>query len=328
MHSWRRVVLACALLVGTAGVVIASNTEPAAAHCHPNCSTSPPVEIDGDELNGNLRAQYEALQNGGSGSGSPPPPCDWTDADGEERDDGELRWELFSSQGDVFDEDDVEYEDDGNGSYYSYWCWHDEMADMDLANSNGMQEVPPDIAGNCGDMGEDSTFYICYFDEIDPEGLATLAVDDFVEQLGRPDPQLNPEDLTLVNFDTWLWVDGIPAESEGPQEYKRMEVPGQWVETTGSVAGVEWDMGDGEDPKECPVTTDEQSAEQNCRYEYARSSAGQPGEAFQGSAAVVWEVNYVGAINDVPVDGNLSVRFEEPFEIQVAESQAIITRWR
>lgn len=341
MHTWLKLILAVSLLLGVLAGAPRGLAPASAGHVdgtctgHRGCDTSsPPVTIDEDGFNGDIATQYEILNNGGSGG--EPPSCTWwpggTDMDGsgpssinenpdeEPRHDGEVRWVIREDDGVPWRGADGTAE----GTYYFYYCYH---PDMDTVNEHGQQRQPPNIEGNCGvtdDLG--SVDYVCYFDAINPDNLALLMVDQFRRSLARPVPQFSPEGTTLVNFDTWLWVEGDIRTEANPIS-ESMSVPGQSVNASAWVSGVEWDMGDGE-TKHCPVTTDQDSAERDCSYQYERSSAGHghDGETFEGSAAVVWTVTYEGNFGSTPIsdDGNLSVGFEEPFEIRVAESQAVV----
>lgn len=157
-----------------------------------------------------------------------------------------------------------------------------------------------------------------------------VAEDQFLEQLSTPQPRFSPSNETLVNFDTWLWVDNIPDSGEdGPWGMSILDGL-MSVEAWATMHEVRWNMGDADDPEsefDCPLTTTEADAKDNCTYEYKRSSAGQPGDEFQGNVSVVWEVNWTANVfgqelsNEEPVEAVL----DNEFSIAVAESQAIIT---
>lgn len=319
MHSWMRRMLAVTALLLGVPVGAFHGSAPASAgsgndDCVYGCSDGPPVDIDGGTVSGSLAAQYEALQNGGSGSGAEPPPCDYVGEDGEN---GYYRWAV------AYGDDSYEFTRDPDapktGTYYRYECYHPEMGE------NGQQEEPPAIDGICGDYDGDGDAgrMICYFDQINPEGLAQLAVDQFVRELDAPEPQFSPSDMTLVRFDTWMWVENLESQQ---QDFPRIEVPGQWVETSASFEEVEWEMGDGSAPVRCPLATDADSAQQNgCTHKYERSSAGEPNDEFHGTVSVVWEVTYTGMFIGQPVGDTLEVLLDNEFTLAVAESQAIVT---
>ncbi|MGH9213898.1 MAG: hypothetical protein ACRD2C_24985, partial [Acidimicrobiales bacterium] len=53
---------------------------------------------------------------------------------------------------------------------------------------------------------------VVIFDELTPENMARLALDEFFLGLAAPDPTFSPASPTMVAFDTRMWVEGgIPT---------------------------------------------------------------------------------------------------------------------
>jgi hypothetical protein len=124
----------------------------------------------------------------------------------------------------------------------------------------------------------------------DPQTLAQQAA--AVLDLPTPDLHLNPEGDQVVRLPAWLW---IAADQWEPRRVSASAGP-VTTTVTATPARVTWDMGNG-DEVQCdgpgtpyqpryagrPEATD-------CRYTYRRSSAGQPGEVYEVTATVHWEL--------------------------------------
>lgn len=300
----------------------------------------PPVWGDGENVGGELdagrtREQVDTVNSGSSGTGGPPPTCTWSESvDGEtvEHNNGTPRWRQ-PGRGSEFWEDDEwvteGYDDEAvaSGTVYRYECWHDDMVDPETGEC---RSPSPDTEGCLGEAIDETWCgrFLCVFDAINPEALALLALDDFLERIPPPDPQFNPpNETTIVNFDTWMWVEGVP---EGRQiDLPPLNVLDDWIQTTARFEEVVWDMGDGS-VFSCPLTTDEESAraEECTNYRYQQSSAGEGGDdRFHGSASIEWEVTYWGVLNGVEIEAQ-DTAFDElrqsPFSLEVAEGQAIV----
>lgn len=271
---------------------------------------TPVIEDDGSDLAGRIRNQMSDLNEGRpAGGGSKPPTCTWTDDDGNEHDDGELRWRLSRAGQDGWD--DIYDGDPEGGTWYRYECWHPDMA-CDAPEWPGDDGCYGELLyDGCGDV-------VCEFDAINPSTLAWLAVDDFIQTLPPPKPQFNPPVRTYVNFPTWLWVENIP---EGQRSAPTMRVPGITVHTTAEVNSIGWKMGDGKEFT-CALTTTEASASTECTHEYIRSSANQPGNVYTGEASVVWRATWT--VPEFGMTGQVDAPRSTEFQIGVAEVQAIV----
>lgn len=109
---------------------------------------------------------------------------------------------------------------------------------------------------------------------------------DARNQLQLPAPHVHtaPRQKTYVRLKTALWVDRADfAPVTAPAA-----VPGQTVTAIAKPKSVTWDMG--ENAVSCDTAGDPTG--NTCSYTYARSSAAQPGGAYQISATVTWDVSW------------------------------------
>lgn len=253
--------------------------------CGLRCGGVTPTE---DGLLGRVRADVNTL-NRYEGN---PEPCTWTDAEGVEHQ-GYLQWRLTA----------VEQEDwdlPGGTVRYRLECFSPEMGE------------------EFGDLIELGDF------QVTPRNLAELALDEFFLGLPAPEPHFSPAGPTMVDLDTWLWVDNIPEA----QVSEEISVPGIAVQAFAVPSGVEWDMGDGtvvqcEDSGTAYVVGGPASQTSDCTHIYERSSAEQDGAQYQGSATIVWTGTYT--VNGVLAPVEFPIPRETPFALGVEEAQAINT---
>ncbi len=163
---------------------------------------------------------------------------------------------------------------------------------------------------------------------IDPLVLAEKAADSIA--LPGPSIHTNPSGYTIVNLNTWLWVDEaawrpfVASATAGPVTATAVATP----------SSVSWSMGDG-DTVVCqgpgtPYDQNEPASDQqtNCSYTYRQSSAGQPSPdgdpndgAYQVTASVTWTVTWTAT--GAPGGGTLPVlqtRSSEPLRVEQVES--------
>ncbi len=146
-------------------------------------------------------------------------------------------------------------------------------------------------------------------------------------RLALPAPQLRsspaPGVPQLVGLPVWLWVD---AASWGSRSAVAT-VPGVAATVTAIPVELTWRLGDGSTVV-ChgPGTpypaggVDPASVSPTCGHTFTRSSAAEPGQAFQGSVTVTWSVNWAGGGQG----GVFPVLTQStPITFQVAESQAV-----
>lgn len=135
----------------------------------------------------------------------------------------------------------------------------------------------------------------------------------------------SPDGRTLVNLDTWYWLEGAAAQAQGSSAFGLVATA---VATTLSV-----DPGDGAGAFECPLVTTSAAAERSCTYVYRRASnrgsaqwEGRP--AYAASASVVYELSF--AINGTPVTipGVPATLTSPPATtpVRVDEVQAVVER--
>jgi hypothetical protein len=161
-----------------------------------------------------------------------------------------------------------------------------------------------------------------------PGQLAADARD--VVQLPFPVVRHNPSDAGLVNLDTWLWLD----DASWHVHSSTLSLRGTTVTVVAKPTRVEWVTGDGtriacagQGRKYDPgVPADRQST--YCSHTYRRSSAGQPDEAYRGSATSSWQISWVGSTPGGGVEQGALPPLEltTPFGLRVQEIQNLVTR--
>jgi hypothetical protein len=157
----------------------------------------------------------------------------------------------------------------------------------------------------------------------DPAALARQAY----QQLRLPTPVIavSPTGAQLVNLPSWLWLD---RRGWGPRS-ATAAAPGVSVTATASPSSVSWSMGDSHavtcSGPGTPYTAgaDPAGGSPDCGYTYRRSSAGQPGEAFEVTATVRWTVAWSGAGRSGSFAGLTTTA---RIALRVAESQALNSR--
>lgn len=102
-------------------------------------------------------------------------------------------------------------------------------------------------------------------DEPEPPSLAEQALTAIGQiDLGTPDVGISPQNRTLVNLDTWFWVDGVQAEAQGSSAFGLVATA---LDPTLTV-----DPGDGSGTMTCPLVTSSREAEESCAHVYRRAS--------------------------------------------------------
>ncbi|HEX9767205.1 MAG TPA: hypothetical protein VGA36_10615 [Nitriliruptorales bacterium] len=157
---------------------------------------------------------------------------------------------------------------------------------------------------------------------VDPVLLREQVIDRL--QLPSPTVAMNPPGDQVVHVETWLWIDDAIWRTHS----KSVTAGGVTVTATASPQRVVWDMGNG-DAVVCtgPGTAydaSRRSAEQStdCSYTYARSSAGQPSEAYVVTTTIEWDVSWsvVGAVGGGPLPALVT---SSSMAARVAEMQAL-----
>lgn len=136
---------------------------------------------------------------------------------------------------------------------------------------------------------------------------------------------LSPSGEQLTGLPVWMWL----SDGSWSATSATASVPGVKVTATAVPVVATWSMGDGHRVV-CrgPGTVwrsgmDPSASSPTCGYRYARSSAGQPGDAYAVSVAVGWQVSWSGAGKSGTVP-NLATAGS--VRVEVAEAQALITR--
>lgn len=138
-------------------------------------------------------------------------------------------------------------------------------------------------------------------------------------QFATPTVGVSPETRTLVNLDTWFWLDGVQGE---------VSASAFTLTVTARLKSVTVDPGDGGGSFVCdPVPTTAAAAETSCTHEYRRASvrgttsvAGKP--AYQATVTSLYELTYTNGgqvLDDIPgaqatingAPGTTAVRVDE-----------------
>ncbi len=151
-------------------------------------------------------------------------------------------------------------------------------------------------------------------------------------QLPLPAVRHNPPDAGLVNLATWLWLD----DSSWQVRSNTLTLRGTSVTVVAKPTHVDWVTGDGGRVRcagqgrayDARVPADQQST--YCRHTYRRSSAGQPDNAYTGSATSTWNIAWVGSTPGGALEqGSLPpLELTSTFRPQVQEVQDLVTRAR
>lgn len=140
-----------------------------------------------------------------------------------------------------------------------------------------------------------------------------------------PAPATSPSlaDEAFVQVPTWLWLDAADWSPIESSETRGLVT----VTVRATPTAALWVMGDGGQVA-CGgpgVAWFDGAAEgaSDCSYTYRHSSYGQPEGRFDASVTVTWEFEWW--INDVPQGVFGTVDLSAPFEVAVAEIQAVET---
>ena len=163
-----------------------------------------------------------------------------------------------------------------------------------------------------------------------PGELAAMARQ--VMQLPAPVVRHNPTDAGLVNLATWLWLD----EGSWTVRSNSLSLRGTTVTVVAKPTQVDWETGDGTRvscagqgrPYDVRLSASDQST--YCSHTYRRSSAGQPANAYGGSATASWQVTWVGSAPGGAVEQGVlpPLRLSTSFSLRVQEMQDLVTQAR
>lgn len=152
--------------------------------------------------------------------------------------------------------------------------------------------------------------------DVDPLALAEAAVASM--QLRAVDIATNPTDTSVVNLETWLWVDEPDGRTVGPLT-RSASAGGVTVTATASMQRIVWDTGDGEQVV-CDGPGIEWSADapaSACTHTYARASVS---GAYTLAATSYWTVAWEGG----GATGTIEFDLTSEAQLDVAEVQALV----
>lgn len=136
-------------------------------------------------------------------------------------------------------------------------------------------------------------------------------------------PEAGEDRMGLIGLPVWMWV-GNPAPNTFGPITRSASAAGVTVTATAAVAKVEWDMGDGSDPITCGAGTPYadrygKSDSPTCGHRYQRTSADQPGGAYEVAATSFWRVEWAGGGMTGVIEFDLSATAD----IRVGEAQVL-----
>ncbi|KHL09050.1 hypothetical protein CLV56_0297 [Mumia flava] len=145
--------------------------------------------------------------------------------------------------------------------------------------------------------------------------------------LGNPEIKTSPQTRSLVNLDTWYWLDGVPEEVTGSSAFGLVAIA--------TFQSMSVDPGDGSGGMSCPWTTSRAQAESDCTYTYhrasVRGSANVDGKrAYPVRITTVYDLRF--EVNGVPVEGEIPgapPTLDGPpatAALVVDEAQSLVTR--
>jgi hypothetical protein len=157
--------------------------------------------------------------------------------------------------------------------------------------------------------------------EIPPEVLVEYAYDAM--ELPEPEVDWNPQrqgdGATLVNFETWFWLDDGPVQ---------LEVHAEAGNNSATVEATLGEMGfsaPSADPVTCTGfgTAWSPGSQSECFLQFTRSSASMPGQVTPVYAQSHWDIEwFANGEPQGPLDPQTT---EQEFQVPVAESQARVT---
>jgi hypothetical protein len=130
----------------------------------------------------------------------------------------------------------------------------------------------------------------------------------------------------LVGLPEWFWIP--------PRQWRALHstvsVAGVWATVTATPGRITFSPGAGLTGVTCagpgtPYNPRLSAAEQStkCSYTYGQPSTGQPGNAYQASVSVTWDVTWVGSGGAGGHVGTVQQAF--PFRVPVAQGEALVT---
>ncbi len=166
--------------------------------------------------------------------------------------------------------------------------------------------------------------------EVSPEVLAQVAYEamDLPSGVIRWTPSLDGQGITVVNTDTWVWVQGAPTSVSVTAQV----ASGTWARVDAAVVGMELSA-PGADASSCPDTGVAWTAgatSTSCSIRFTHSSADQPvkdGQSLPTSTLTVgatWAATWVSSLDPTPRPLPDQV-ITTTAEIPVGEIQTIVT---
>ncbi|MBO0919704.1 hypothetical protein J1G42_02550 [Cellulomonas sp. zg-ZUI222] len=227
--------------------------------------------------------------------------------------------DAYAAQG-LLNPDFEAYATDDTGRWYEPRCRYDidDDVELDYLLSHRAVFVPEGEPAPPVDV------------VVDPQQLVEIAQDHIQLPTGtvRWNPSIEGSGATVVNMDTFVWVEGAPATVE-----VTASVPGVWARVDASVRSMTLEAPNA-DTATCPDVGTAYSAgmtSSTCSIVFTRSSANQPVKEGQTlrtatlTATTTWAASWVSSQNPEPQPLDLQT-VTTTAEIPVAEIQTVVTR--
>lgn len=167
---------------------------------------------------------------------------------------------------------------------------------------------------------------------IDPQVLAHAARDAMVLPTGtiRWNPSLNGSDATLVNWDTFVWVEGA---TDAVQVRAEVVETGTWAQVDARMATLQLSAQNAADATCTSLGTPYSPGMQDsdCAIVFTRSTANLPVKSGQTlptatlTATAVWEASWTSSLDATPQPLDIQDTTTTA-EVPVAEVQTVVTR--
>jgi hypothetical protein len=160
---------------------------------------------------------------------------------------------------------------------------------------------------------------------VTPQVLAQIAIGEL--RIPLPEPQTAPPrgKEGLVGLPEWFWVaNWAPVHmtvTAGPVWARATATPEQLTFNPGDGLGTDSCRGPGTVYRPALPLSAQQT---DCSYTYQQPSTGQPGNAYQASVTVSWNISWVGS-GGAGGEVAAGVTSNAPFTLPVAAGEALVT---
>jgi hypothetical protein len=162
---------------------------------------------------------------------------------------------------------------------------------------------------------------------VTPQQLLQQALNDLQIPTLRPSTAPPRGKDALVGLPEWFWV----RKPLWHPESVTVSAGPVWATATATPVSMSFQPGGGFGPVSCQgpgaaYNTAKAAGQQHsaCAFTYPQPSAGQPGNAYQASVAITWNVSWTGS-GGVGGEVDAGLVIQSPFAIQVAQGEALVS---